>query len=151
MTGRIVVARIGSVRFAVHLNQVAAVIEAASETMLPLAPPFLNRAIHIKGCLVPVLDMGLFWGLNTAATPGQMIIMAGDNINLALHVDLVQDIIPAESIEGQEPLDDECCPSQLTLPTGSIPLLSTGKLLQVLERELAAGPKPLRGATPDAF
>jgi len=137
MTGRILIAEAGGGRIALSLEQVAEVLEHTSSFPLPLAPPFLFRAISAKGGLTPVLDTGMFLGRHATSTPGRILVMAGDGVNLALHIDRVTDIVPADRVLGEKPSVGEPFAAVLVLPSGEAPLLLTGQLLRMLERSLA--------------
>ena len=137
MTGRILIAEVGGARVAISLEQVAEVLEYASSIPLPLAPPFLDRAIRANGCLTPILDIGLFLGWGPMSSPGRILVMAGDGVNLALHVDRVTDIVPADTVLGEKPSAGEPFAALLILSCGAAPLLSPGRLLSMLERSLA--------------
>jgi chemotaxis signal transduction protein len=137
MTGRILIAEVGGERISLLLEQVAEVLEHTSSFPLPLAPLFLDRAISSKGCLTPVLDTARFLGWGTTRSPGRILVMVGDGVNLALHVDRVTDIVSADTVLGEKPSVGEPFASLLVLPCGEVPLLSSGQLLRMLERTLA--------------
>jgi hypothetical protein len=137
VTGRILIAEVGGERIFLLLEQVAEVLEHTSSFPLPLAPPFLDRAISAKGCLTPILDMGRFLGWSATRSPGRILVMVGDGVNLALHVDRVTDIVSADTVLGEKPSVGEPFASLLVLPCGEAPLLSSGQLLRMLERSLA--------------
>lgn len=137
MTGRILIAEAGGERVALSLEQVAEVLEYTSSFPLPLAPPFLDRAISANGSLTPILDIGLFLGWGPTSSPGRILVMAGDGVNLALHVDRVTDIVPADTVLGEKPSFGEPFAVLLVLSCGEAPLLSPGQLLRMLERSLA--------------
>ena len=136
MTGRILIVEAGGVRVALPLEQVAEVLEHTSSFPLPLAPPFLDRAISANGCLTPILDTGLFLGRGPMSAPGRILVMAGDGVNLALHVDRVTDIVPSATVLGEKPSAGEPFAVVLVLPCGEAPLISPGQLLRMLERSL---------------
>lgn len=137
MTGRVLIAEAGGARIALSLEQIAEVLEHTISFPLPLAPPFLDRAISAKGCLMPILDTGLFLGQRPTCTPGRILVMAGDGVNLALHIDRITDIVPADMVLEEKPSVGEPFAAVLVLPCGETPLLSPGQLLKMLERSLA--------------
>jgi len=137
MTGRILIAEVGGERIFFLLEQVAEVLEHASTFPLPLAPPFLDRAISAKGCLTPVLDTARFLGWGATRSTGRILVMVGDGVNMALHVDRVTDIVSADTVLGEKPSVGAPFASLLLLPCGEAPLLSSGQLLRMLERSLA--------------
>jgi len=137
MNGRILIAEVGGERIALPLEQVAEVREQAVSFPLPLAPPFLGRAISAKGCLTPVLDTGLYLGRGASSLPGRILVKSGDGVNLALQVDRVIDIVPGDTVAEAQSLAEEPFVALLVLPCGKVPLLSRGQLLRMLERSLA--------------
>jgi chemotaxis signal transduction protein len=137
MTGRILIFEAGGERITLPLEQVAEVQEFTSSFPLPLAPPFLGRAISANGCLIPVLDMGMFLGREPSAPSGRILVMAGDGVNLALQVDRVTDIVQDDTVTAEKPATGEPFAGVLEFASGEMPLLSPGQLLRLLERVLA--------------
>ena len=137
MTGRILIFEAGGERITLPLEQVAEVLEFTASFPLPLAPPFLGRAISAKGCLIPVLDMGMFLGRESSAPSGRILVMAGDGVNLALQVDRVSDIVQGDEVTGEKPAAGEPFAGVLEFGCGEAQLLSPGQLLRLLERVLA--------------
>jgi chemotaxis signal transduction protein len=137
MNGRILIAEAGGERIALSLMQVAEVRELTASFPLPLAPPFLGRAINANGRLMPVLDTGLFLGRGASSLPGRILVMSGDGVNLALQVDRVIDIVPGDTVAEAQPFAEEPFVALLVLSCGKVPLLSPGQLLKMLERSLA--------------
>ena len=137
MTGRILIFEAGGERITLPLEQVAEVQEFTSSFPLPLAPPFLGRAISAKGCLIPVLDMGMFLGRESSAPSGRILVMAGDGVNLALQVDRVTDIVKGNAVIREKPAAEEPFSGVLEFAFGEVPLLSPGQLLRLLEQTLA--------------
>jgi chemotaxis signal transduction protein len=139
MTGRILIFEAGGERISLPLEQVAEVQEVTASFPLPLAPPFLGRAISAHGCLIPVVDMGMFLGRESSAPSGRILVMAGDGVSLALQVDRVTDIVQGDAVTGEKPAAGEPFDGVLEFGWGEAPLLSLGQLLRVLERTLAGG------------
>ena len=136
MTGRLLIFEAGGRRFALSLEQITEVLEEPSCFPLPLAPPFLGRAISTKGCLTPVLDTGMYLGRSASNPTGRVLVMAGEGVNLALQVDRVTDIVQGDTVTGEQPAGGEPFTVILGLPCGDVPLLSPGQLLMSLERVL---------------
>jgi chemotaxis signal transduction protein len=137
MNGRILIAEAGGERIALSLDKVAEVREMTASFHLPLAPPFLGRAINANGRLMPVLDTGLFLGRGASSQPGRVLVMSGNEVNLALQVDRVIDIVRGDTVAEAQSLAEEPFVALLILPCGKVPLLSPGQLLKMLERSLA--------------
>jgi hypothetical protein len=137
MNGRILIVEAGGERIALSLEQVAEVREQTVSIPLPMAPPFLGRAIIANGRLTPVLDTGLFLGRSSSCFPGRILVMAGDGVSLALQVDRITDIVPGDTVTGEQLLVEGPFAALLEFPCGTVPLLAPGQLLRMLERSLA--------------
>ena len=93
---------VGGHCFAVPSSQVAEVLHAGSITPVPLAADAIAGLIHLRGQIVPVIDMRLRLGLGEALVSGGglLVVRLGDD-HYALRVDEVLDVerIPSDQIE----------------------------------------------------
>ncbi|MDA1039202.1 MAG: chemotaxis protein CheW [Planctomycetota bacterium] len=93
---------VGGHCFAVPSAQVAEVLHAGSITPVPLAADAIAGLIHLRGQIVPVIDMRLRLGLGDAPVSGGglLVVRLGDD-RYALRVDEVLDVerIPTDRIE----------------------------------------------------
>lgn len=93
---------VGGHCFAVPSSQVAEVLHAGSITPVPLATDAIAGLIHLRGQIVPVIDMQrrLALGDGIAAGGGLLVVRLGGD-HYALRVDEVLDVeqIPANRIE----------------------------------------------------
>jgi len=88
--------------FAVDVARVREILEISSITKVPQVPDFMRGVINLRGCVVPVIDLRLKFGMpETAQTVNTCIIvvevdMDGENIVLGSLADSVQEVIEME-------------------------------------------------------
>lgn len=102
-TSRACVFRVGEHRFAVDADRVAEVMHTAALTPVPLAPGAIAGLLHLRGRIVPAIDVRLPLGLAAAeadAARTNLVIHVADDW-YSLLVDEVLDVqsIPADAIE----------------------------------------------------
>lgn len=89
--------------FAVDVDRVREILEITNITKVPQVPDFMRGVINLRGCVVPVLDLRLKFGMaETAQTVNTCIIvveveMDGEKIVLGALADSVQEVIEMES------------------------------------------------------
>jgi purine-binding chemotaxis protein CheW len=89
--------------FAVDVDRVREILEMTNITKVPQVPDFMRGVINLRGCVVPVLDLRLKFGMEeTAQTVNTCIIvveveMDGERIVLGALADSVQEVIEMES------------------------------------------------------
>ena len=85
--------------FAVDVARVREILEMPSITKVPQVPDFMRGVINLRGCVVPVIDLRLKFGMQeTAQTVNTCIIvvevaMNDENIVLGALADSVQEVI----------------------------------------------------------
>ncbi|MDD2898922.1 MAG: chemotaxis protein CheW [Desulfuromonadaceae bacterium] len=88
--------------FAVDVARVREILEMPSITKVPQVPDFMRGVINLRGCVVPVIDLRLKFGMpETAQTVNTCIIvvevaMDGENTVLGALADSVQEVIEME-------------------------------------------------------
>ena len=88
--------------FAVDVDRVREILEITNITKVPQVPDFMRGVINLRGCVVPVLDLRLKFGMaETARTVNTCIIvveveMDGEKIVLGALADSVQEVIEME-------------------------------------------------------
>ena len=88
--------------FAVDVARVREILEITSITKVPQVPDFMRGVINLRGCVVPVIDLRLKFGMQeTAQTVNTCIIvveveMGGESIVLGALADSVQEVIEME-------------------------------------------------------
>ncbi|MDD5286255.1 MAG: chemotaxis protein CheW [Desulfuromonadaceae bacterium] len=88
--------------FAVDVARVREILEMPTITKVPQVPEFMRGVINLRGCVVPVIDLHMKFGMQQAAqTVNTCIIvvevdMDGENIVLGALADSVQEVIEME-------------------------------------------------------
>ena len=88
--------------FAVDVARVREILEMPGITKVPQVPDFMRGVINLRGCVVPVIDLRLKFGMQeTAQTVNTCIIvvevvMDDENIVLGALADSVQEVIEME-------------------------------------------------------
>ena len=88
--------------FAVDVARVREILEITNITKVPQVPDFMRGVINLRGCVVPVIDLRLKFGMpETAQTVNTCIIVVevdldGENIVLGALADSVQEVIEME-------------------------------------------------------
>ena len=88
--------------FAVDVARVREILEMPSITKVPQVPNFMRGVINLRGCVVPVIDLHLKFGMEvTVQTVNTCIIvvevaMDGENVVLGALADSVQEVIEME-------------------------------------------------------
>jgi len=88
--------------FAVYVARVREILEITSITKVPQVSDFMRGVINLRGCVVPVIDLRLKFGMpETAQTVNTCIIvveveMDGEYIVLGSLADSVQEVIEME-------------------------------------------------------
>lgn len=89
--------------FAVDVARVREILEMPTITKVPQVPDYMRGIINLRGCVVPVIDLHLKFGMQEAEqTVNTCIIvvevaMDGENIVLGALADSVQEVIEMES------------------------------------------------------
>jgi len=93
---------LGEEVFAVDVARVREILEMPTITKVPQVPDFMRGVINLRGCVVPVIDLRLKFGMEgTAQTVNTCIIvveveMDGESIVLGALADSVQEVIEME-------------------------------------------------------
>mgnify|MGYP001214763089 CR=1 FL=1 len=88
--------------FSVDVARVREILEITNITKVPQVPDFMRGVINLRGCVVPVIDLRLKFGMEeTIQTVNTCIIvvevvMDGENIVLGALADSVQEVIEME-------------------------------------------------------
>ena len=89
--------------FAVDVARVREILEMPTITKVPQVPEYMRGVINLRGCVVPVIDLHMKFGMpESAQTVNTCIIvvevdMNGENIVLGALADSVQEVIEMES------------------------------------------------------
>ncbi|MBF8377220.1 purine-binding chemotaxis protein CheW [Alicyclobacillus mali] len=97
--------RVGSERYAAHVAQVRSVERVGDITPVPRTLPFIKGVMHLRGAIVPVIDLAERVGLTRAADGDEedrrIVVAEVDEMAVGMLVDAVEDVvsIAPEAIE----------------------------------------------------
>ena len=123
--------------YACRLQEVSEVMEPQPSFPLPGAPPHFLGLMNFHGALTALVDLPLYLKKGARSGSGAVLVMDSRRSALALQVDAVAGIVPADSVT-KEPEDDGEQAAQLLLTElGKFRLLRLDALLCDLELGLA--------------
>ncbi len=90
--------------FCINVQDVREIRGWSPEAKLPHAPDFVRGVVNLRGAVLPIIDLGLRLGFETAEpTPRHAILVVEVNETLVgLLVDAVSDIFKAQDAEIQD-------------------------------------------------
>lgn len=123
--------------YALDLQDVAEVVEPPPTFPIPRAPAYFVGVMNFHGNLTTVLDLAHLQDKGKFSPEGKVLVLDGRLANLAIWVDGVSAIIPAESVQ-REPADDDDGMTAALLCNGAdrIRLLALDRLLQRVEETI---------------
>ncbi|MEM9955224.1 MAG: chemotaxis protein CheW [Chloroflexota bacterium] len=84
---------LGDERYGIDVDAVMAVRPLESMTRIPNVPSFYRGIINVRGQIITVLDVRLFFGLDvSSANKNEVIIIEAYNLTLALLADHIEEI-----------------------------------------------------------
>ncbi len=95
--------------FAVDVSQVREILDSTRITKIPQAPEFMCGVINVRGSVVPVVDMRLKFGMNSAeSTANTRIIVLelqsdDETLILGALADSVKDVVELEKGQIEDP------------------------------------------------
>ncbi|MGK0289248.1 MAG: purine-binding chemotaxis protein CheW [bacterium] len=95
--------------FSIEISKVREVLEFKSVTRVPHTPDFMEGVINLRGSVVPVVDLGLKFGMDQAKkTVNACIIIVevlieNESVILGALVDSVQEVIDLENSQIEPP------------------------------------------------
>jgi purine-binding chemotaxis protein CheW len=122
-SGHVLIMAVGRQRYAVRVSDVVEILRAVAVVPLPTAPPVVLGVMDLRGALVPVLDLGVRFGLppRPVSPDEHFVVLRRPGRVVALRVDAAQglrllgegqvhpvsNIVPsAEFVQGLAPLPD---------------------------------------------
>lgn len=94
--------------YGVDINSVYEIIRMESITKIPRSPHFVEGVINLRGRIIPVIDLGLRFGLgqNERTQDSRIIIVEVSGQTIGMIVDSVQEVlrIPVNTIEPPPPV-----------------------------------------------
>jgi len=99
--------RVGGDCFALDADQVAEVIREAGVARVPLAPAGVLGLVHLRGRIVPIIDLADRLGIRRAATgrAGTHLIIESQGDQYGLLVDEMLDVIDIPTDRVEHPTD----------------------------------------------
>ncbi len=98
MTGRLLIARVGTERIALAVESVREVIDLPHVMPLPLAPAGLAGQFVLRGALIPILDPAVVLGIPRSPEGGSAALVLADG-EAALWVDDAEDVWESATVE----------------------------------------------------
>ncbi len=123
--------------YALDLQDVAEVVEPPPTFPIPRAPAHFIGVMNFHGNLTTVLDLANLQDRGKFSTEGKVLVLDGRLANLAIWVDGVSAIIPAEAVQ-REPADEDDGLTAALLCSGAdkIRLLALDRLLRRVEETI---------------
>lgn len=105
---QILVFEVGGEAYGIAIRHVQEVVSDAELQSIPLAPPVLLGAFNFHGGIVPVLDLAQWLGLETHCRDARVIVLAEEDLQLALAVTRLRRIlnIAAEQLLPPPPREE---------------------------------------------
>ena len=144
----ILVFEVGGRRFGVRANEVRELLRAVTVVALPLAPPFVEGIINLRGTVVPVLDIRARLRLPAKdAEPADYLLVVGDDERpVAVRIDRALELktIAAAEIESASSVClGQCAIAEVAkLPEGLMLMLNLQDLTSPAADATIAGPHP---------
>ena len=95
---QLVVFRLGAGSYALDIQRVREINRLVDVTSLPKAPDFVKGIINLRGTIVPVVDLGLRFGLTGTERSGdtRIVVIESEGHTLGLMVDEVSEVLRIE-------------------------------------------------------
>ncbi|MBZ0293298.1 MAG: chemotaxis protein CheW [Anaerolineae bacterium] len=99
--------RLGSETYGVDVVTVRGVREVTHITRVPSVPAFYRGVVNVRGQVVTVLDLRLFFNVNVAeesVSPTELVVVEANNLTIGLLAHDVQDVVTVsqEQVEAME-------------------------------------------------
>ncbi|MDP1912910.1 chemotaxis protein CheW [Brevundimonas sp.] len=124
--------RIGDQEFCVDIMAVREIRGWTPATPLPRAPGFMKGVINLRGAVLPIIDLGVRFGLKTSEPTARHVIMVAHigGRMVGLLVDAVSDIIQLND-EQVQPTPDVASDHVKTFVKGIFAL--EGRMISLIE------------------
>ncbi len=134
--GRFLIFEIGGGKYAMAISDVAEIMERPAVYPVPKAPPYYLGLIDVHNRPVPLVDLAMKNGNASSGTCGEVLVLGGKNVNVALLVDRVVDI--SAGVFGREiPADGKSSEAQKLMYGGAaVEVLDPESLVEMLEKEM---------------
>ena len=101
--------KLGAEVFALEVKKVREVLDFTTITKVPRTPEFLRGVIHLRGSVVPVVDLRLGFGLDSVEPTVNTciivveVVMAQETIIVGALADAVEEVIDIDASDIQPP------------------------------------------------
>lgn len=119
-------------KHAIPLQDVAEVLPMPSTFPVPWVPSYFQGVMNFHGSLVAVVDLADLLGLGRVSDDGNVLVLAREVGNVALCVDRVESIIPADDVLEEDESSLPLIERVLILPDGQVNKLAVEKLMQTI-------------------
>lgn len=102
----LVLLRLGADRYAVPITSVREILRVGRLTPVSTAPAFVLGVINLRGVIMTVLDLRVFFGLETGpvGTEARIIIAEGGGLVVGILVEQVEEIVDLPAAQVKPPL-----------------------------------------------
>ncbi|PID38867.1 MAG: hypothetical protein CSA24_02010 [Deltaproteobacteria bacterium] len=136
----ILVFKLGQRSFGLELGYVCEVLRLGQVTPVPFAPPTLLGAMHVRGQVLPVVDLAplLGEGASPPSIGATCLRSQVESDHLLLHVGRVEEVIDVDDTDESAPQSARPGLVERVQPTarGPLPLLSPEAVLAKLSEQL---------------
>jgi purine-binding chemotaxis protein CheW len=103
---RVVVFRLGSDRYGVSLDRVREIQRAGRITPVPTAPDFVVGVMNLRGNILSVVDIRIFFGLPkvTVSERTRILVVEGEGLRIGIIVEQVDEIAAVDEADIKPPL-----------------------------------------------
>jgi purine-binding chemotaxis protein CheW len=103
---RVVVFRLGSDRYGVNLDRVREIQRAGRITPVPTAPDFVVGVMNLRGNILSVVDIRIFFGLPkvTVSERTRILVVEGEGLRIGIIVEQVDEIAAVDEADIKPPL-----------------------------------------------
>jgi len=116
--------------FAFELSQVAEVREPQTLWPIPAAPPYYRGAMNSHGSVMAIMDLADFLGFSGNRDMEKLVVLHESIGALALLVERVIRIVPADQVEPREGSDRPFALGTVLLSEGEATLLDAGAITE---------------------
>lgn len=103
---KVVTFRLGSDRYGVDIGMVREIQRAGGITPVPTAPEFVSGVINLRGNIISVIDVRVFFGLPPAVLSdrARILVVEGNGMSIGIFVEQVDEIINVTISDIKPPL-----------------------------------------------
>jgi len=105
MRGKYLTFLVGDVGYGIEISYVVEIISVQEITLVPHTHAYVKGIINLRGTVVPVIDMGMRFGLGEIEYTDKtcIIVLSMDDMSVGILVDGVQDVSNIDDENIQDP------------------------------------------------